>query len=286
VKAALLGCGGIGGSLALALKQAGRVGRLVGCDILPQAAERALARGIADELAARPDEAVRGARLVILAVPVRATAALCEQMAPAIAPDALVMDVGSTKEEVLRAVERWLPFPERFVGAHPIAGSERSGPDAADASLFRGRRCLLTPTARTRPEALAEARALWESVGARVEEMEAARHDRALGWVSHLPHLAAFALASAVGAAAEREPLLEGLSGGGFVDTTRIAASDPAMWRDVLLENREAVLEAMRGLDEEWAQLRRAIAAGDGEAIVRLIERARAGRKRILGDRA
>ena len=187
---------------------------------------------------------------------------------------------------MLRAVEAWLPFPERFVAAHPIAGTERSGPDAADAALFRGRRCLLSPAASTRAESLALARSLWESAGATVEEIDAAHHDRALAWVSHLPHLAAFALASAAGAAAEHDARIEGLSGGGFTDTTRIAASDPAMWRDVLISNRDAVLESMRGFDAEWAELRRAVAAGDGAALERLIERARSGRRRILGGRS
>jgi len=286
VKAALIGCGLVGGSLSLALREAGRVSRVVGFDLSTETAERARARGIVDELAASAGEAVRSAELVLLAVPVRATSAVCEAIAPSLSPTALVMDVGSTKVEVLRAVERWLPHPERFVGAHPIAGTERSGPDAADASLFRGRRCLLSPTASTRPQSLALARELWQSVGAEVEELDAERHDRALGWVSHLPHVAAFALAAAVGGAAARDRLLEGLSGGGFVDTTRIAASDRSMWRDVLLSNREVVLTAMRGLDDELAELRRAVAAGDGAALDSLIERAREGRARILGGRA
>src|SRR5262249_6090587 len=127
-----------------------------------------------------------------------------------------------------------------------------------------------------------QARSLWENAGAIVSEIDAERHDQALAWVSHLPHLAAFALASAAGEAAAHEPLLEGLFGGGFIDTTRIAGSDPRMWRDILLANRDAVLAAMRGLDEEWAQLRQSVAAGDGEALEKLITRARQGRKRIV----
>jgi prephenate dehydrogenase len=277
VKAALVGCGLIGGSLALALK--GRLSPIVGYD--PNAGERARSLGIIDESAGSVAEAARGAEVVILAVPVRATAAVCEGLAPAVAPEALVMDVGSTKLDVLRAVERWLPFPERFVAAHPIAGTERSGPEAADGALFRGRRCLITPTPSTRPEKLALARSLWEAAGATVSEMDAAKHDLALAWVSHLPHVAAFALASAVG----KDASLEGLSGGGFVDTTRIAGSDPVMWRDVLLSNRDAVLAALRGLDEELAELRRSIAAGDGERLETLIRRAQEGRRRVLGSR-
>jgi prephenate dehydrogenase len=273
VKTALIGCGLIGGSLALALRS--RLGTIVGCD--PANGERARALGIVDEVADVAG-AVRDAEVVILAVPVRQTAAVCEAMAPAVSDSALIMDVGSTKREVLHAVELWLPHPERFVAAHPIAGTERSGPEAADANLFRGRKVLLTPAAATRADCVARAGELWEAAGATVARMDAADHDRVLAWVSHLPHVAAFALAAAVGSDAS----LEGLSGGGFTDTTRIAASDPRMWRDVLLSNREEVLAAMRGLDEELALLRRAIAGGDGDEIERLIERARDGRKRIL----
>jgi prephenate dehydrogenase len=283
-RAALVGCGLIGGSLLLALRAAGVVKRAVGCDKLPNHAEQARARGIVDEIAPL-GEVARGADLIVLAVPVGVTAVVCEALAPALSPDVLVTDVGSTKVAVLAAVERALPFPERFVGAHPIAGTERSGPDAADATLFRGRRCLLTPTAATRAGALEACRALWESVGAHVDEVEAEPHDRALAWVSHLPHVAAFALAAAVGSEAVRDPLLEGLSGGGFVDTTRIAASDPTMWRDVLLSNRDAVAAALRGLEEELAAVRRAMAGGDGAALEAMIARAHAGRRRVLGGK-
>jgi prephenate dehydrogenase len=282
-RAALVGTGGIGGSLFLALRQAGAIASAVGFDRSTEAAERARARGIVDAVAATAAEAVRGADLVVLAVPVRATAEVCEAIAPSVAaaPSVLVTDVGSTKAEVLAAVERALPFPERFVGGHPMAGSERSGPDAADAALFRGRRCLVVPSARARAEAVAECRALWERAGAQVELMDAARHDEAVALVSHLPHVAAFALAAAVGDAAAAE----GLSGGGFVDTTRIAASDPVMWRDIFLSNAGPVLAAIERLDGELSGLRRAIARGDGAAIEAIIERARAGRRRVLGGR-
>jgi prephenate dehydrogenase len=272
----------MGGSLALALRAAGRVSRVVGYDAAEGVGERARARGIVDESVAEAAEAVRGAELVILAVPVRATEEVCRSIAAAVSPDALVMDVGSTKANVIESVERVLPRPERFVAAHPICGTERSGPEAADGNLFRGRRCLLTPTARTRPDSLAAARALWRAVGAEVLELEAAHHDRVLAWVSHLPHVAAFALASAVGAAADGDPTVEGMSGGGFVDTTRIAASDPSMWRDILVSNREAVLVALDGLEQQLAELRRAIESEDANALEELIVRARQGRRRVL----
>jgi prephenate dehydrogenase len=282
-RVALIGTGMIGGSLLLALEQAGLVERAIGYDLAKERAERARARGIVHEVAADPAAAVAGADLVILAVPVRATREVCEQLAPALAraPTTLVTDVGSTKRDVLAAVEAALPHPERFVGGHPLAGTERSGPEAADAALFRGKRCLITPLARTHTEALATCRALWEAAGAQVSEIDPVTHDRVLAYVSHLPHAAAFALAAAVG----REPQAVGLSGGGFADTTRIAASDPAMWRDVFLSNRDELLRALEVLDEELGALRRAIAHGDIAAIEALVLRAHEGRRRAIEGR-
>jgi prephenate dehydrogenase len=284
-RVALLGTGMVGGSLALAIKAAGAARMVAAWDVRPEAAEAARARGIVDAVLPGAAEAVREAELVVLAAPVGATAGLCEAIAGALDAEAVVTDVGSTKVAVLEAAARWLPRPERFVGGHPIAGTEKSGPDAADAGLFRGRRCLLTPVAATDADALADVRGLWEAVGAVVSTMDAALHDRALAFVSHLPHAAAFALAAACGAAMGEETLgaaMGGLHGGGFVDTTRIAESDPVMWRDVFLGNPE-VMRALERMDDELGRLRRAIAAGNGDEIVRLIEDARSGRKRVLG---
>lgn len=277
-RAALIGTGMIGSSLARALKDAGVVARMVGADRSRAAVERARALGFVDEIAGAA-EAVAQAELVILAVPVRATRSVCEELAPALAleRDVLVTDCGSTKLEVQRAVEAALPFPERFVGAHPIAGTERSGPDAAQPSLFRGRRCLLTPSLATRGDKVAECAALWQAVGAETRYMEPEAHDRALAYVSHLPHAAAFALAGVVGSVDAA-----GLSGGGFADTTRIAASDPVMWRDVFLANAGPMLQAIERLEGALGELSRAIAAGDGPALERLILRAHEGRARIL----
>jgi prephenate dehydrogenase len=267
----------IGGSLVLALKKAGVLRRVVGVD--PAAAARALALGVIDEVAESAAQAAAEADLVLLAVPVRATQAVCEALAPALArrPDVLVTDAGSTKADVVRAVHSALPFPDRFVGAHPIAGTERSGPEAASGELFRGRRCLLTPQADTRADKVAEAAALWQAAGMATTHMDPAEHDRALAFVSHLPHLTAFALATAVGGAG-----VAGLSGGGFADTTRIAGSDPVMWRDVFLANRPALLAAVGRLEAELGELTRAIAAGDGPAIERYIARSRAARLEVL----
>jgi prephenate dehydrogenase len=270
----------IGGSLAAALRQADAVGRFTGFDRDRERGARAQTLGIVDDLAVDPSDAVAGADLVILAVPVRANQMVCAAIAETLAPSALVTDVGSTKFEVVAAAEAELPDASRFCGAHPLAGSERSGPDAANRDLFRGRLCILTPTARTAAATLAACQALWQAVGARVICMDAARHDAALAWVSHLPHAVAFALAAAVGAVADE---VSGLSGGGFADTTRVAASDVTMWRDVFLANRAGLLAALDGLGDELAALRRAVHDGDAAAIETLIGRANAGRRRVMG---
>jgi prephenate dehydrogenase len=277
----LVGCGLIGGSVAAALRAAGAVAHVVGHDADAARAAAAQARGLVDSVAGSAAEAARGAEVVLLAVPVGATPAVCAAIAGDVAEARLITDVGSTKLDVVAAAEAALPDPARFCGAHPIAGTERSGPEHADAQLFQRRLCLLTPTERTGAEALARCEALWSAVGARALRVPAAQHDRVMAWVSHLPHAAAFALAAAVGNVADE---VSGLSGGGFADTTRIAASDPAMWRDVFLANRAPLLVALDALAGELADLRRAVDDGDGAAIAALVARARAGRARVMSD--
>lgn len=281
-RAALIGCGMVGGSLMEALRAAGAVGRVVGFDRARAHGEAARARGTVDELAADAAAAAAGAELVVLAVPVRASAEVCGEIARAVAQARLVTDVGSTKLDVVAAAEAALPDAGRFCGAHPMAGTERSGPEAADAALFRGRVALVTPTERTAPATLAACEALWTAVGARPLRMTPAAHDRAMAWVSHLPHAAAFALAAAVGAVADE---VAGLWGGGFADTTRVAASDPTMWRDIFLANRAPLLAALDGLGAELASLRGAVDAGDGAAIEALVTRAGAARRRVIEGR-
>ncbi|MDB4969613.1 MAG: Prephenate dehydrogenase [Myxococcales bacterium] len=282
-RAALIGCGMVGGSLVAALRAAGVVDRVHGYDRDAEHARRALTLGLVDEVAADAAAAVREADLVVLAVPVRATAEVCAAIGKAVPGRALIIDVGSTKLDVVAAAEATLTDASRFCGAHPMAGNEKSGPDAADASLFRGRLALVTPGARTSPEAAVECEALWAAVGARTRRMPPAQHDRVMAWVSHLPHAAAFALAAAVGGVADE---VAGLSGGGFVDTTRIAASDPTMWRDIFLANRAPLLAAIDALGGELQTLRAAVDAGDDDAIESLIARARDGRRRIVEGRA
>jgi prephenate dehydrogenase len=255
------------------------VERVVGADRDPAHAATAQARGLVDEVAADAATAARGCELVVLAVPVRATAELCAAIAGSVADARLITDVGSTKADVVAAAEARLPDPSRFCGAHPMAGTEKSGPAAADAALFAGRLAIVTPGARTSAETRAACAALWTAAGARTRTMTPAAHDRAMAWVSHLPHVAAFALAATVGGVADE---VAGLSGGGFADTTRIAASDASMWRDIFLANRTMLLEALDALGGELLTLRRAIDGGDAAAIEALVLRARDGRARVM----
>ena len=273
----LIGCGLIGGSLALALREIGAV--VTGWDRDPAHLERARARGIVDAVATDPESAAAAGDIVFLAVPVRGLAELAGRCAQGARPGTILTDVGSTKAGVVRACEAAVAGRARFVGGHPLAGTERAGPDAADGRLFRGRKVLLTPTAATDRDALAVVAGLWRAAGATVAEMDPDEHDRKLAAVSHLPHVVAYALA---GALADDGGLV-GLAGGGFTDTTRIASTPPAMWLDVFLENREAVLAWVDRFAAELTGWREAIAAGDVAAMDALIAAARAGRERILG---
>jgi prephenate dehydrogenase len=267
---ALVGCGHIGGSLALALRREFPGLVIVGVDPAAAAAAAAKARGVIDSIAEAPS---RDVDAVVVAVPVRSIPPVLESLAGF---EGVVTDVGSTKAGAVRAGDAALA---RFVGGHPMAGTERAGVEAADPALFVGKRVILTPTERTDRAALVFVRDLWARVGARVVEMDAAAHDRAVAAVSHLPHLVAYALAGAVGDAGD----FAGLAGGGFTDTTRIAATPPSMWVDVFLENAPEILALVRGFDARLGALRAAIERGDGERIARLIDEARAARAAVLG---
>jgi cyclohexadieny/prephenate dehydrogenase len=279
---ALLGAGYIGGSVALAARRAGLAGRVIGYDQDPAAAATARERGILDETAGTPEEAVAGAALVVLAAPVGSLGALAARIARAVPPGALVIDVGSVKGAVVAAVEAAMPSG-RFVGCHPIAGNERSGPAAADATLFRDRLCFVCPGGRASAPAVAQATAFWQALGARVMTIAPEPHDAAMAAVSHLPHVAAFALAASL---AERLPELQqvgpaGASTTSLRDTTRIAASSPAVWRDIFLENRAHLLPLVRALEGQVAALRAAIEAGDARALEALLATGRASREAL-----
>jgi prephenate dehydrogenase len=273
----IAGVGLIGGSLALAARAAGLVGEVVGLGRGEANLRLAQQRGIVDRYSREPLVAARGADLLLLAVPVRAMAGVTQACAPALAPAAVVSDVGSVKAAVIREVEAVLPAGCSFVGAHPIAGTEASGAAAADAALFHGARCIITPGPRTNVAAAAKIRALWEGVGMQVSEMDAARHDDLLAWISHLPHALAF---SAVTTVLDVDPTLFDLAGGSFRDLTRVAASPVELWRDVFLANASRVDAAIVRFVQTLEELRRAIRRGDEAQVTAMLTRAQAARRR------
>lgn len=275
------GVGLIGGSLALALRRAGAVGEVVGLGRSEQNLRVARARGIIDRIERDPCRAARGVDLVVVAVPVGAIAPVVRALAPALPPEAVITDAGSVKGPVVRAVERALGTTAgRFCGAHPIAGTEDSGAAAAADDLLRGERCVLTPTRATRPATVRRVRALWKAAGMRVETMGLAEHDAIFALVSHLPHLAAFALVGAVADAGRARRALA-FAAGGFRDGTRVAASSPEMWTDILLANRAQVLAALGRFERSCEGLRGAIARGDRRRLLAVLARARAVRRRL-----
>lgn len=261
---AVIGVGLIGGSFSRALKQAGVVKRVIGFDLDSANLAEALQLGVVDEIAADYADAVSSADLVFLAVPVRAMTAAVAACAPHLPAGCVVTDGGSVKDELVVACEALMPHGCSFVGGHPIAGTEHSGAKASFATLYQGRRCILTPTSRTNQQALELVQRLWEAAGSRVECMEPLTHDRVFAAVSHLPHMVAYALVHAVDRSAEEEENILAFSAGGFRDFTRIASSDPSMWRDIALMNRLPLLSVLERYQQEFAVLKEKVAAGDG----------------------
>jgi len=244
--------------------------------------ETALARGIIDRIA-RDDADAATADVILLAAPLAAGPALAARFRPYAAPGTILTDVGSVKAGVVAALERAWTSPALVVGAHPIAGSERSGSQAADGALFRGRRCILTPTTQTAPEALARVRRLWEGVGAVVDVLPGDVHDAILARVSHLPHVAAYALVGAVANASIAGHRVLDYAGTGFTDTTRIAASPAEVWRDILLANAAPLRDALGELRQALDAIERAVASGDAAALEAVLDMASAGRRAIGG---
>jgi prephenate dehydrogenase len=270
----LIGCGMMGGSFALAMKRAGLVKRVVGYSKSPSTTERARQMGVIDVEAPSALLAVSGADLVLLAVPVSATEATFKAIRHLVHKDSLIMDVGSTKREVVDAARRVLRDQVGvFVPAHPIAGKELSGVEHADADLYTGRQVILTPIERTFATQLAKAEKVWTALGCQVQQMSPEAHDAAYAAVSHLPHLLAFALINAVAGQEQGKTFLD-LAGPGFRDFTRIAASDPNVWRDILVSNREELLTQSRHFQRALHALESAIAIGDAKALETLIEQA------------
>ncbi len=282
-KVALIGLGLIGSSLAHVMRRERLAGRIAGAARSARTIARARELGLADECHADPARAAHDADLVFLNVPVGAMGAVAERIAPALKPGAILTDVGSVKESVIRDVSPHVPPGVHFIPGHPIAGTEQSGPDAGFAELFENRWCILTPAADTDKEALARLRDFWRATGAHVDFMTPAHHDLVLGITSHLPHLIAYSI---VATASDLEEVTESevikYSAGGFRDFTRLAASDPVMWRDVFLNNREAVLELLGRFMEDLSALQRAIRWGEGEKLHELFARSRRIRREII----
>lgn len=278
----IVGIGLIGSSLALALRKAGLARQILALDHTPDHVAEALRLGLVD--AAGDDPALAaGADLVILCVPVGACGKVALKLGPYLEPGVILTDVGSVKQAVIRDVAPVLPEGVQFIPGHPIAGTEHSGPSAGFAELFEGRHCILTPTETADPAAVARLQAAWEAIGSLVTIMSAEHHDRVLAITSHLPHLIAYTI---VGTATDLEEHMQQevikYSAGGFRDFTRIAASDPIMWRDVFLNNREAVLEMLGRLHEDLGLLARAIRIGDGATLEEKFTTTRAIRRGII----
>ena len=282
-RVALIGLGLIGSSIARAVKQIGLADELVATDASAAVRDRAAEIRLADRIAATNADAVRDADLVIACVPVGACAEVAASIAPHLKAGAIVSDVGSVKGAVLRAMAPLLPPSVHFIPAHPVAGTENSGPDAGFAELFINRWCILTPPEGIDPAALDRLTGFWRALGANVEVMSAEHHDLVLAVTSHLPHLIAYTI---VGTADELEDVTRSevlkFSAGGFRDFTRIAASDPTMWRDVFLTNKDAVLEMLGAFQEDLSKLTRAIRRGDGDALFDHFTRTRAIRRGIV----
>ncbi|MGA7481382.1 MAG: prephenate/arogenate dehydrogenase family protein [Bradyrhizobium sp.] len=280
---ALIGFGLIGGSIARAAREQGLAKEIVTTARSAKTRARVMQLGVVDRVVETNAEAAEGSDLVILCIPVGACGAVAAEIAGHLKGGAIVSDVGSVKGAVVKEMAPHLPAGVHFVPAHPVAGTEHSGPDSGFAELFINRWCILTPPEGTNPRAVEKLRAFWAGIGARVEIMTPEHHDMVLAITSHLPHLIAYTI---VGTADELEGVTQSevlkFSAGGFRDFTRIAASDPIMWRDVFLTNKEAVLEMLGTFNEDLSKLTRAIRRGDGEALFEHFTRTRAIRRGIV----
>jgi cyclohexadieny/prephenate dehydrogenase len=282
-RVALIGVGLIGSSLARVLRRDRLAGEIVACARRQETLDIVQKLGLADRVALDPAEAARDADLVVLATPLSAYAEIGRRIASSLKPGAVLSDVGSVKAVVIRDLAPVLPAGVHLVPGHPVAGTEHSGPEAGFAELFHDRWCILTPVPGGDAAALERVSRLWQAAGMKVVTMEAEHHDMVLAITSHLPHLIAYTI---VGTATDLEETLKSevikFSAGGFRDFTRIAASDPVMWRDVFLANREAVLEMLQRFSEDLTALQRAIRWGEGDKLQELFTRTRAIRRSII----
>ncbi len=281
-KLTIVGVGLIGGSLSLALKEAGAVGEVIGVGRGRANLEKALELGVIDEFTQELQEGVKDADVVLLATPVLSLPQVAEAALPFMKSGAVMTDGGSVKGSVIRDIEPLLPDGIHFVPGHPIAGTEKSGAEAAFATLYRGKRCILTPTPRTDADALELVQRMWRTAGSDVVVMDVEKHDRILAAISHLPHMVAYSLVNAVEAYDRYEENILEYSAGGFRDFTRIASSDPTMWRDIALTNREALVEMMEQFETFFAELKEDVRDGDGEKLFEFFLRSKKSRDAIL----
>ncbi len=279
---AIVGVGLIGGSLARILREKGEVGEIVGIGRGAANLQRAVELGVIDRFEHDLKKGVTDADVVFMATPVCTIASLVAEMTPALHVGAIVTDGGSVKEEIVRQCEALLPQGICFVGGHPIAGTEKSGVDASFSTLYKGKRCILTPTPATDSRALEKVVRMWELAGSEVVLMDPRKHDKVVAAISHLPHMVAYSLVNAVGDYDGYEENILKYSAGGFKDFTRIASSDPVMWRDIALQNRTAVLEMMDFFAATHGELRTMVANSDAEGLERFFERSRDHRESIL----
>jgi cyclohexadieny/prephenate dehydrogenase len=282
-RVALIGMGLIGSSLARVMKRKGLAGAIVGCARSAATRAKAMELGLAESMHEDPGEAVAGADLVMICTPLGTYEDIARTMTPHLAAGAIVSDVGSVKQAVIRDVGPFVPEGVHFVPGHPVAGTERSGPEAGFAELFEDRWCILTPPPGTDAAAVESVAALWRACGSMIEIMDPAHHDKVLAITSHLPHVISYTI---VGTAADLEESVRAevikFSAGGFRDFTRIAGSDPIMWRDVFLNNREAVLEMLQRFSEDLTALQRAIRWGEGEVLEAWFRRTREVRSGVI----
>ncbi|MDE8348497.1 MAG: prephenate/arogenate dehydrogenase family protein [Acidocella sp.] len=281
---AIIGTGLIGGSIARAARAFGGIAKTVVANTRSQSSlDRVAALGFADECELNPAKAAAGADCVILCAPVGTYAALAEQIAPALMPGAILSDVGSTKQSVIRDIGPFVPDGVHFIPSHPMAGTEFSGPDAGFADLFKGRWCILTPPPGTDEAAITRLDTMWQRMGALTARMDAAHHDRVAAIVSHLPHLIAFTICGTADDLADetRQEVLK-FAASGFRDFTRIAASDPTMWSDIFMNNKDAVLEMLARFSEDAQAMARAIRWGDTAYIEDKIIRSRKIRQSLI----
>jgi cyclohexadieny/prephenate dehydrogenase len=282
-RVALVGAGLIGSSIARAARAFDAAREIAILDAAPDVMARVRELRIADEASGNPASALKGADLVVICTPVGVCGAVAQTLAPHLEPGAILSDVGSVKGEVVSQVAPYVPAGVHFVPAHPIAGTEFSGPDAGFATLFQNRWCILTPPDGVDPGAVARLADFWTRIGAKVETMSPDHHDRVLALTSHLPHLIAYNIVGTADDFGEdtRSEVIK-FSASGFRDFTRIAASDPTMWRDIFLSNREAVLEMLGRFNEDLSVLQRMIRRGDGQGLFDFFTRTRAIRRSII----